>query len=211
MKQLLLAFATLILISNETFSQQDLKLTQLNHSCDTMVVRAWVWFSFGAPNSCPQLTNFQRINNADTMELKLYYNVSGSWAMQGCETADTITAILLANQKVLKGVAYSIFDNDTTVSSKKQIQVCGPTGIKTFSNATLPSIFPHPFSTQLTIQFASNEQTSIFIYDSLGQLILHQTFTNTTTINTESLANGIYFYELRSNKGTITSGKVLKH
>ena len=70
--------------------------------------------------------------------------------------------------------------------------------------------FPNPFSTQLTFSLAANEQTTVSLYDFLGQQVLQQTFTNSATINTEQFADGIYFYELRSNKGTLKTGKVIK-
>jgi hypothetical protein len=83
--------------------------------------------------------------------------------------------------------------------------------IKEFENHSSVSLFPNPFSTQLTFSVADNEQTSISLYNFLGQKVLQQTFTNNTTINTEQLAEGIYIYELRNEAGTVTTGKVVKH
>jgi len=51
---------------------------------------------------------------------------------------------------------------------------------------------------------------TIQIYNFLGQQVLKQAFTNSTTINTAQLADGIYFYELRNSKGVIRNGKVIK-
>jgi hypothetical protein len=72
------------------------------------------------------------------------------------------------------------------------------------------SLSPNPFSNKLSFSIANNEQTTISLYNFLGQQILQQTFTNSTTINTEQLADGIYFYELRSSKGTLKAGKLVK-
>lgn len=74
----------------------------------------------------------------------------------------------------------------------------------------LPIPYPNPFSSQLTISLADNEQTTVSLYNFLGQQILQQTFTNSTTINTEQFANGIYFYELRNDKGRVANGKVIR-
>jgi len=68
----------------------------------------------------------------------------------------------------------------------------------------------NPFSTQLTFTLAANEPTTVSLYDFLGQQILQQTFTNATTINTEQLQAGIYFYELSNAKGTLKTGKLVK-
>ncbi|MCW5907569.1 MAG: T9SS type A sorting domain-containing protein [Chitinophagales bacterium] len=72
------------------------------------------------------------------------------------------------------------------------------------------SLFPNPFSNQLTFSVADNEQTTVLLYNFLGKQVLQQTFTNSTTINTAHLADGIYFYELRNNNGALKTGKVVK-
>lgn len=71
-------------------------------------------------------------------------------------------------------------------------------------------VSPNPFSTQLTFSLTDNEQTTVSLCNFLGQQVLQQAFTNSTTINTEQLADGIYFYELRSDKGTLKTGKLVK-
>ena len=71
-------------------------------------------------------------------------------------------------------------------------------------------VFPNPFSNQLTFTLSDNEQTTVSLYDILGLQVLQQTFTNSTTINTDQLGEGIYFYQLREDRGAIKNGKVLK-
>ena len=211
MKQILLGFFSLILISNKVISQQNLQVTRLNNSCDTLLVRTSVWFSFGFQSTCPQLANYETFSNSDTMELKLYYNVSGAWPQVGCEKLDTIISKILPNVSILKCVAYSVNNNDTAVESTTQMQICSLTGIEKINNDSFSLIFPNPFSNQLNIQYTGNEQTTISIYDFLGQqIIIRKKFTNTTVINLEQLAEGIYFYEIRNEKGLIKNGKVLK-
>lgn len=82
--------------------------------------------------------------------------------------------------------------------------------IKEFENHSSITTFPNPFSNQLNISFEDNEQTTISLYNFLGQLVLQQTFTNNTTVNTAQLAEGIYIYELRNEAGTVKTGKVVK-
>lgn len=82
--------------------------------------------------------------------------------------------------------------------------------IKEFEKQFIVSTFPNPFSDQLTFSLSDNEQASVLLYDFLGQQILQQTFKNSTTLNTEQLPEGIYFYELRNDKGAIRNGKLLK-
>ena len=68
---------------------------------------------------------------------------------------------------------------------------------------------PNPATNQLNIT-SSVPIEQVNIYNTTGQLVLHQTFSNTTTIDIEQLAGGIYFYELRNDKGVIKTGKVVK-
>lgn len=211
MKQILIGFFSLILISNKVISQQNLQVTRLNNSCDTLVVRTSVWFSFGCQSTCPQLANYETVSNSDTMELNLYYNVSGAWPQVGCEKLDTIISKILPNVSILKCVAYSVNNNDTAVESSTRIQICSLTGIEKINNDSFSLIFPNPFSNQLNVQYIGSEQTTISIYDFVGQqTIIRKKFTNTTVINLEQLAEGIYFYEIRNEKGLIKNGKVLK-
>lgn len=72
------------------------------------------------------------------------------------------------------------------------------------------SIYSNPFSSQLTFSLVHNKQTTVSLYSFLGQQVLQQAFINSITINTGQLADGIYFYELRDDKGVIETGKVVK-
>lgn len=71
-------------------------------------------------------------------------------------------------------------------------------------------VSPNPFSTQLTFSHSNSSQATISLYNFLGQQVLQQTVTNSATINTEQLADGIYFYELRNDKGLVANGKVIR-
>ena len=84
------------------------------------------------------------------------------------------------------------------------------TGMEDIRNGFSINITPNPFSSQLTFSLADNEQTTVSLYNFLGQQVLRQTFTNSTTINNEQMPDGIYFYELKNSKGIIKSGKVVK-
>jgi hypothetical protein len=82
--------------------------------------------------------------------------------------------------------------------------------IKKIENNSRETIFPNPFSTQLTFTLSDKEPTTLSLYNFLGQQILQQAFTNSASINTGAFAEGIYFYELRNSKKIIGQGKVVK-
>ncbi len=87
-----------------------------------------------------------------------------------------------------------------------------PVGIKQYGQQqnNFVSTFPNPFTTRLTFKISDNEPTTLSLYNFLGQQVLQQTVTNSATINTEHLADGIYFYELRNDKGLVANGKVIR-
>ncbi|CAN5539305.1 hypothetical protein BH11BAC1_BH11BAC1_11280 [soil metagenome] len=72
------------------------------------------------------------------------------------------------------------------------------------------SIFPNPFNDNVNILSRGNKLSKIFIYDIAGRILLQKEFTNSITLNTSSLADGVYIYELRNINGTSTKGKVVK-
>ncbi len=72
------------------------------------------------------------------------------------------------------------------------------------------NVFPNPFYNLLSFQIANNKQTSLTLYDIMGNQVLHQIFMNSTTINTETLLGSIYFYNLRTSNGPRKTGKIIK-
>jgi len=72
------------------------------------------------------------------------------------------------------------------------------------------NIYPNPITNVLNINLGNYEPTEIILYDLSSRKVLQVTFTNTTTINTEQLAKGMYLYELRNKNGVIKNGKVIK-
>jgi len=78
------------------------------------------------------------------------------------------------------------------------------------TTASSISLYPNPFSDQLILQSSSIEDLTVSIYNFLGQEVMQQTFTNTSTLNSWQLASGIYFYTVRNHQGTIKVGKIVK-
>ncbi len=72
------------------------------------------------------------------------------------------------------------------------------------------NVYPNPLLDKLNVQTSNYEQTEIILYDLSSRKLLQQTFINTTTINTEQLAKGMYLYTVRNKSGIIKNGKVIK-
>ena len=77
-------------------------------------------------------------------------------------------------------------------------------------NKTIINIFPNPVTDKLIINIDNYEPTEIILYDLSSRKLLQQTFTNSTTLNTEQLAKGMYLYTVRNKNGIIKNGKVIK-
>jgi hypothetical protein len=87
---------------------------------------------------------------------------------------------------------------------------CNSVGINENPAPSSMEVYPDPFSDKLNIKTKRNELDEVKFYDVLGRNISKQSFTNSTTINTELFAKGIYLYEVRNKNGVIKKGKVVK-
>lgn len=80
------------------------------------------------------------------------------------------------------------------------------------------NLFPNPANTSLTINYftPSMENTSIEIYDMMGQLVntinvnANQGF-NSRELDLTSMSNGVYFLKVTQNNSTLTKKFVVKH
>jgi hypothetical protein len=80
------------------------------------------------------------------------------------------------------------------------------------------NLFPNPANTTLTINYftPSMENTSIEIYDMMGQLVntinvnANQGF-NSRELDLTSMSNGVYFLKVTQNNNTLTKKFVVKH
>ncbi len=72
------------------------------------------------------------------------------------------------------------------------------------------TVFPNPFDNKIEIKTDHFSQSEIVLYSMESKRVFQQKFTGSIIINTEDLTNGIYFYELSSDRGIIKKGKVVK-
>lgn len=85
------------------------------------------------------------------------------------------------------------------------------TGIPVAESTTDAMAFPNPFSDQLTFTLSGQHQTTIILSNFFGQEVLRQPMTNSLTLNTKQLSDGIYFYQFREGERIIAHGKVIKN
>jgi hypothetical protein len=80
------------------------------------------------------------------------------------------------------------------------------------------NLFPNPANTSLTINYftPSMENTSIEIYDMMGQLVNSMNVNanegfNSRELDLTSMSNGVYFLKVTQNNNTLTKKFVVKH
>lgn len=88
---------------------------------------------------------------------------------------------------------------------------CFPTGIKENDLDEELNLFPNPFTTNLNVELRIEEQAEIILYDIASRKILQQTFIKSVSLNTEQLAKGIYFFEVKDKNRVVKKGKVVKN
>lgn len=92
----------------------------------------------------------------------------------------------------------------------------GPTVLSTNSESLLNTIkiYPNPITDLLNIDFQDfelNNKAEFKLFDPNGRLILTEKLSKTsTTITTEQLTTGLYWYEITLEEGQVVYGKILK-
>lgn len=85
--------------------------------------------------------------------------------------------------------------------------------IEPSKNQCSVNIFPNPFNNNASIVLNPDcsEISKLFIYDMTGKLVrsVETSSNNIVTIERGNLMEGLYFYQLTSTKGAITSGKFI--
>ena len=154
-----------------------------------------------------------QINNSvgnfpDTLNWTL---VSGNFTALGGESYlvignfknDSSTVTSSINPSAFNNFAYTFVDDVSLIC-------CSNMGIINYEKEININVYPNPITDRFTINIDNSEQAEIILYDLSSRKLLQQTFTNTTTLNTEQLAKGMYLYTVRNKNGIIKNGKVIK-
>ena len=63
------------------------------------------------------------------------------------------------------------------------------------------NIYPNPVSGFLTVELAGSEESELSVFDSTGKLVRRKTFRQSTSIDTQDMAKGIYMAEIKNMRG----------
>jgi hypothetical protein len=88
---------------------------------------------------------------------------------------------------------------------------CGCDGLSSISEAAADqtSVFPNPFSDQITVNSTSGELLTVRVSDITGRLISTSTLYSGETLSTSSLSPGVYILSITGSKST-ANHKVIK-
>jgi hypothetical protein len=140
------------------------------------------WFSLDTNGT------FDNVLNTINFFQDTLYVGGGFWTVNG----DSITSVA----KWLGGDYYEAFGNTTGIVNKT-----------TKSNI---SVYPNPCSNTISIKGLLN-QSSIEIYNTIGQLELKLDEITPSDINIEKLQNGLHYFKIYSNYNQLTNtGKFVK-
>ncbi len=158
----------------------------------------------------PQIIN----NSGNVFDTLNWTLVSGDYTALGGESHliignfkdDFHTDTVLYNSSALWYQSYVLIDDVSLIP----FSPCN-TGINANYENPEISIYPNPFSDQVNISLNTFEFAEIIIYDITSRKLIHQSFSNLTTLNTEQLIKGIYLYEIRFANGFYKKGKLVKN
>ena len=136
----------------------------------------------------------------------------------------TLSSLFIADstyQYIVIGNFFDDFNTDTlilnTAFSKcysyyfvDDVSVSLATGVNEPNKNIFANVYPSPFNDVLNIQVSNKELSDVVLYDIASRKLLQQKFINSTSLNTEQLAKGIYLYMVRNRNTVIKKGKVVK-
>jgi hypothetical protein len=111
--------------------------------------------------------------------------------------------------------AGEVFDStiavDTDVNYQRNCELCPATSTGEVSPLPKTSVFPNPFSAELTVTISGGQPADFFLYDTSGRLVVRHTFSDSLSLDTQHLGGGVYFYEIKNLlNNMLRTGKVVK-
>lgn len=170
------------------------------------------WVNHNNCNTTPILNNITNSNLTDGSTLEKYSYSGGTngsevifyKVIDGGHTwsgATPIPAFGSTNQDI----------NQSTIIGSFFADFCsGTLEVSEEKNNFSINFYPNPFENQLIVQGVSKSEHTIILYDNLSRIKFKETFFGNSTIYTEHLSNGIYYYEIRNTEEQLKTGKVIK-
>ena len=173
--------------------------------CDTLGLNNWpkAWYRYEQDTLGPLLVDFH--------DLSYYEPSEWSWDFgDGKKSIERHPAHQYPAKDIYK-VCLTVSNVNGSDTHCKTLYL----GVSAQSNPVLQSqvlVSPNPFVDRLSVALSANLRSPIFrLYDAMGGLVQEQQVVyGINEIETSSINNGMYFWEVMSNKEQIKRGKAIK-
>ena len=220
-EKVILVFVLIVIICFETNSQSivNIKILPENPANqDTVELYSGVFFTFGAPSSCPPLSGCTIINEDSYLLLNLFFDISGPWFQFGCASCDTTEIGKLdAGNYLMRINVNTILDSDTNFledTDSLEFTVINSNDVYESEIINKIVIYPNPAKEYVEFDFKISKLkvgSEIRIMDVFGQDVARLPIkSEKTTWNCWNTEQGIYLYKIEINGQSITGKIVLK-
>lgn len=222
-QKIILVFVFIVIICFETNSQSivNVKILPENPTNqDTVELYSGVFFTFGAPSSCPPLSGCIIIKEDSFVLLNLFFDISGPWPQFGCASCDTSKIGKLdAGNYLMCIIVNTIFESDTNFledADTLEFTVINSNVIYESEMVNEVVIYPNPAKDYVVFNLTppcppqGGSCNVIKVNNIVGKEVAKLPVKGERTVwDCREVENGIYFYRVGINSKWY-SGKLVK-
>jgi hypothetical protein len=145
-----------------------------------------------------------------------YNSTSFIWEAERISFTATATSHLIKFLPADDDTNTLVSPTDTTAALRMGIDSIHfnvPSGINNLQHSKCSSVYPNPANDYATIQFCNEKRESctLTLYDAQGKIVrtIHNITADRVQVEKADLSEGLYTFRVRSEKGIITSGKLM--
>lgn len=160
--------------------------------------------------TCAQLSSWQTDNGIGGT---VFEDGSSQVGYYGGMGMPTIVVTATNNHTVLyKKLGFEPADTTQIQAAIQAGLQYNPQGIGDNGPSSRMKIFPSTFTSNLTIEFATPSSGTVYLYDVTGNEAARQYYSNADRVTMDGLdlRPGLYFVMVRSDQGSIETGKVIR-
>lgn len=167
------------------------------------------------------LIRLTRINKNGIVKWNKYYNYKfnapnsdnnmGIWCLNPTSDKGYIAAIEVSNNPNPNPFFFVKFDSTGCDSTEEYCKLMAEVGVNEFNSQDINfRVYPNPAFNHIYFDLADIKKAELLISSLLGELLIQVPgYESKTPVSLETIEQGLYIYQLRSN-GVVRSGKFLK-
>lgn len=201
----------LLTISLQAEGAHKLKKVKPYYSGSHMLLEIVASFNMGSVSDCPDMVWIDTSRIGDSLFLKVYYDISGVWAANFCQSIDTVdVGVLPVNLKMIKVEMYTIMiENDTDTTYRPQPWLIWlPLNVKEATVAEKLAIIPNPNNGHFVLQSELAGVSRLDIVDVTGRVLYSDNVRALTGVFKKEIdigdaPPGLYLLRLYTDKGVL--------